>query len=150
MVTTRLQRSALAMFFFVMLFCQPPRPNTQNYNFFIQTEQGETGLYVDLAKTEKKREKGLMFRKSLSDDAGMLFVYPNEVIPSFWMKNTLIPLDMIFFDGTGKVVFVFRGAEPFSEKLITPTAPCRTVLEVNAGFVNKYKIKAGNTSRFSN
>lgn len=91
---------------------------------------------VNLAKTSQQRETGLMYRQSLAKNTGMLFVFENEGIYPFWMKNTLIPLDIIWIDGNNKVVFIKANAEPCQSQAcsqINPGVNAKYVLEVNAG-----------------
>jgi hypothetical protein len=98
-------------------------------------------INLEIADTPKKRERGLMFRKSLPKLQGMLFIFEKEDIHPFWMKNTLIPLDMIFIDRNLKVVGIIKHAKP---NTLTPRivkAPSKYVIEVRAGFAKKYKIK---------
>lgn len=105
---------------------------------------------VELAQTEKEMSKGLMFRDSLGEKTGMLFALWKIGEPSgMWMKNTKIPLDMLFVDKDGMIYWIYENAEPNSVKLIVaPYAPY-AVLEVNAGDVIKYGIKIGDTIKHS-
>lgn len=99
---------------------------------------------VEIADDEDERARGLMFRENMAPDHGMLFVYPSEQPVSFWMKNTILPLDLVFIDDQGKVVGVEQGT-PHSEAPISPGAPARFVLELNAGTAAKAGIDAGDT-----
>lgn len=108
-------------------------------------------LRVELAATSQAQAKGLMFRTSLPADRGMLFVFAKEDFWSFWMKNTYIPLDIIWMDSRGRVVDMVenampsKAAEPPSFK---PVFAARYVLEANAGFAAKNGIKPGARARF--
>jgi uncharacterized protein len=104
---------------------------------------------VEVASTEPQREVGLMFRKHLDDNAGMIFVFPDAAPRNFWMHNTPIPLDMIFADATGRVTGIVANAEPFSDKLLGVEGNAEYVLEVNGGFCAKNGIKAGDKMDFS-
>lgn len=107
---------------------------------------GKTGVHVfsvEIADTEPEREKGLMYRKRLPDGHGMLFDFHQDQQVGFWMKNTYIPLDMIFIRGDGRIVSIARDAEPLSEKVIYSAAPVRAVLEVKAGTVARLGIAPG-------
>ena len=84
-----------------------------------------------------------MFRRQLAADAGMAFLFDQEQPHPFWMKNTFIPLDMIFIDGRGTVVGVIRNAEPLTLSPRDIGRPSRTVVEVNAGFARRHGIGAG-------
>jgi uncharacterized membrane protein (UPF0127 family) len=103
---------------------------------------------VEVADTDASREYGLMFRKHLDEDAGMIFLFKAPDHQTFWMKNTVIPLDMIFADSTGKIVGMVRNAEPFSEAVDSVNGDSQYVLEVNGGFCDRHGIKAGDTLRF--
>ncbi len=107
-----------------------------------------TAVTVEIADTAATREYGLMFRKHLDQDAGMIFVFKAPQHLEFWMKNTVIPLDMIFADSTGKIVGVVRKAEPFSEAIDSVEPDSQYVLEVNGGFCERHGVKAGDTLRF--
>jgi uncharacterized membrane protein (UPF0127 family) len=101
---------------------------------------------IELAVTDEARALGLMFRDALSADAGMLFLFDSDGRVPFWMKNTFIPLDMIWISATGEVVDVHAGVRPC--KLdpcpnVEPARPGRAVLEVNAGFAAGHGIRPG-------
>ncbi len=104
---------------------------------------------VEIASTPVEHEMGLMFRKSLDKNAGMLFIYSKEEIQFFWMKNTFIPLDIIFIDSNFTVVDAYRNAKPHDETTIASKAAARFVLEINAGIADRCRIKAGVKVRFS-
>lgn len=98
---------------------------------------------VEIVSTPATREQGLMFRKSLGANAGMLFLYPEEQAVSFWMKNTLIPLDMLFLKADGRIAHIAHNAVPLDETPIESEAPVKAVLEVNGGTANALGIKEG-------
>ena len=104
---------------------------------------------VEVASTGPQRELGLMYRKHLDDNAGMIFVFPNEAPRNFWMHNTPIPLDMIFADANGVITGIVANAEPFSDKLLGVEGNSEYVLEVNGGFCAKNGIKPGDRLDFS-
>lgn len=102
-------------------------------------------INVEIADTAEEREQGLMNRESLCDRCGMLFVFDEEGKYSFWMKDTLIPLDMVFIDKNGIIVNIYS-AEPCAEEQCesyTPTDNAKYVLEVNKGFVDMHHINEG-------
>lgn len=106
---------------------------------------------AELAFTDANRSRGLMFRESLPPDAGMLFVFPNLDIQSFWMKNTLIPLDILWLNERKEVVYIVT-AHPCKKEpcqSISPMQKARYVLEVNAGFAKKHKIDLGSQVEFT-
>lgn len=109
----------------------------------IQTSGGPRHFQVELATTQDQQVQGLMFRRTLAPDAGMLFLYGEDHDILMWMKNTLIPLDMIFIDGAGKIVNIAERAVPQSLETIASRAPARAVLEVNGGTAARLGIKPG-------
>ena len=99
---------------------------------------------VELATTYSERQQGLMFREDLEFNEGMIFVYDQPKPVSFWMKNTSIPLDIIFADGSGTVTKIFKNAVPFSTVSIFGGEQVQYVLEINAGLSKSLGIKLGN------
>ncbi|RXV60405.1 hypothetical protein C6W92_13740 [Roseovarius sp. A46] len=104
---------------------------------------GEAVFRVETADTEAERAQGLMNRESLAASAGMLFVYPRPQQVGFWMKNTLIPLDMIFMDASGTVRRVHHEAQPHDTRPIMGGNGIQTVLEVNGGMARRIGIAPG-------
>jgi len=104
---------------------------------------------VEVASTGPQRELGLMYRKHLDDNAGMIFVFPKAAPQNFWMHNTPIPLDMIFADAAGRIIGIVANAEPFNDKVVGVDGSSQYVLEVNGGFCAKNGIKAGDKMDFS-
>jgi uncharacterized membrane protein (UPF0127 family) len=102
---------------------------------------------VEVARTEPERARGLMFRTSLADGAGMLFVFDETGEHPFWMKNTLIPLDMIFIDDSGRITGVVARATPGALEPRSGGAS-RFVLEVNGGWAEARGVAAGDQVRF--
>jgi uncharacterized membrane protein (UPF0127 family) len=96
-----------------------------------------------IADDDARRARGLMFVQHLDDDQGMLFIYPATQEISMWMKNTYIPLDMVFIDSGGKVVHVVANTKPHSLESITSTKPVLAVLELKAGTASRLKIAPG-------
>lgn len=117
---------------------------------FAPADQPEATVTVEIAATQASREQGLMNRTSLADDRGMIFVMPGEGNHSFWMKNTLIPLDMIFVSGARKVVGIVANAEPLTLTIRSVGAPSSYVVEVNGGYAAAHHIAAGTGARFVN
>ena len=109
----------------------------------IQTSQGEAAFTVEIADEPDEMTRGLMFRRELADDAGMLFVYVQPRTASMWMKNTYIPLDIIFADSQKRIVKIRRNTTPKSEAQVLSEAPAAYVLEVNAGFADRHKLQEG-------
>ena len=103
---------------------------------------------AELATTAESQRRGLMFRESLAEDEGMLFIFHREDIRSFWMKNTLIPLDMVFIDGAGTVVGIVHEAEPLTLDSRTVERPSRYVLELQGGWARAFGLHEGSRIRF--
>ena len=103
---------------------------------------------VEVADTMSSRETGLMYRSHLDENAGMLFVFPAPDHLTFWMKNTEIPLDMIFADDAGRVIGVVEKAEPYSEALLDVPGKSQYVLEVNGGWAARHGVKRGDRFGF--
>jgi hypothetical protein len=102
---------------------------------------------VEIADTDASRERGLMFRKSLAGDAGMLFDFKSEQNVSFWMKNTLIPLDMLFIDKDGYIINLAPNATPLSEANIPSGGPVLGVLEIRGGRAAELGVEPGDRVR---
>lgn len=109
----------------------------------ISTASGRHAFEVEVMRTEEGRERGLMFRRSMPADHGMLFDFDGERVIDMWMKNTFIPLDMIFIGHAGKVVAVLENTEPMSERILSSRVPALRVLEVNAGTAARIGLKIG-------
>ena len=109
----------------------------------VHGERGPTPVRVELALTSDQRARGLMWRDHLDEDAGMLFVFPEARDLAFWMKNTPLPLDIIFIDAEGRVVSIAENTTPYSEKSLPSAAPAQYVLEVNGGFAKKRGVAPG-------
>ncbi|MDC0656593.1 DUF192 domain-containing protein [Leisingera sp. SS27] len=108
---------------------------------------GQTGFSVEIADDEQERAQGLMFRESMPRGAGMLFVYDRPQPAAFWMKNTLIPLDIIFLDKTGLVTTVHENAKPGDLTPIPGGDEVFAVLEINGGLARRYGIAPGTQLR---
>jgi uncharacterized membrane protein (UPF0127 family) len=104
---------------------------------------------VEIANTVSSREIGLMYRSHLDENAGMIFIFQEPQHLTFWMKNTEIPLDMIFADANGKIVGMVQNAMPFSEQMLAVNGNSLYVLEVNGGFAKRHAISAGDTMKFA-
>ncbi len=103
---------------------------------------------AEVANTPTAREQGLMYRNDLGTDAGMLFLFPQDEDLEFWMKNTPLPLDMIFIDASRIVVGIVANARPFSTQTRGIGKPSRYVLEVHGGFCLRHGITAGDKVDF--
>ena len=108
---------------------------------------GQAQFNVEIADSAAERQKGLMFRESLPRSAGMLFRYDAPQVASFWMKNTLIPLDMLFADETGRVRVVHSNATPGDRTSIKGGPGILLVLEINGGLAKRLGITEGSQMR---
>lgn len=154
----------IALVFFIYVFfysadvlLSPASPATMPEACF-DLSAGKKCFFVELAKTQAEREKGLMFRSRLDTDKGMLFIFNGEGTYPFWMKNTLIPLDIIWIDKNYKVAYVAESAQPCLPAeagkqeacpLIIPPANSNYVLEINAGISKKIGLKPGDEFIFN-
>jgi len=109
----------------------------------IATSSGRHVFQVEVADSEGEREQGLMNRKSLPADHGMIFVFPRSQPVQFWMKNTFIPLDMIFVDEKGAIAGIKANAKPLSEDIISSPESVRYVIELNGGEAARIKAERG-------
>jgi uncharacterized membrane protein (UPF0127 family) len=107
------------------------------------TATGKHRITVEVADSDQERSTGLMFRQSLGDEEGMIFIYPRDEPISMWMKNTYISLDMIFVRGDGIVHRIASDTEPFSEQTISSDENVRAVIEMKAGSARRLGIKSG-------
>jgi uncharacterized protein len=134
---------ALASICFTMTACQA-EPQV-----VIVTQDGrEVAFGVEIADTPAKRELGLQYRRDLPSDRGMIFLFSREAEQTFWMKNTPIPLDMIFISGERRIVGISEQAVPFSLDPRSVGRPSRFVLEINGGLSKRYGIRPGDLVRF--
>jgi uncharacterized protein len=119
----------------------------------IKTQAKTYDIYIQVADTKEERASGLMGQKSLDEFDGMLFIFDNELIPAFWMKNMQIPLDMVFIGADKKIKHIISSVPPCavgeSECVqYTSPIPVKYVLELNAGFAEKYGVKTGDETMF--
>ena len=132
------------------------------FNFFLisfytfSNEKIEVSIYnknitfnVEVAKTIEERRTGLMYRKKLLNNEGMLFIFPREKIIQLWMKNTYIPLDVIFISKNKVIVDIKKNMEKLSETIVKSKVKSRYALEFNAGLINKLAIEIGDKVLFN-
>ncbi|MCF6303461.1 MAG: DUF192 domain-containing protein [Devosiaceae bacterium] len=99
----------------------------------LHTKSGNVSISVDIVDTNESRAKGLMFVQSMAPDKGMLFDFKETRVVSFWMRNTFIPLDMVFIAADGEILNIHANARPHDQTGISSQVPVRFVLEINAG-----------------
>ena len=132
------------------------------FNFFLisfytfSNEKIDVSIYkknitfkVEVAKTIEERRTGLMYRKKLYNNEGMLFIFPREKIIQLWMKNTYIPLDVIFISENKVIVDIKKNMEKLSETIVKSKVKSRYALEFNAGLINKLDIEIGDKVLFN-
>lgn len=139
-----------ALFVGTGYLCEAGAPVVEEGPLSPLTIETATGVYpyrVEVADTEAARELGLMFRSSMAGDHGMLFDMGRSRETTFWMRNTLIPLDIIFIGANGRVVSIAANARPMSDRLIASGPPARFVLELNARQARHIGLKVGDRIR---
>lgn len=104
---------------------------------------------IEIAETEYESQTGLMHRGSMENNQAMLFIFPNIQMRSFYMKNTLIPLDIIYLDENKKVVSIQKNAKPMDESSLPSSAPAKYVLEINGGLSDELNIVEGDSISFT-
>jgi len=115
----------------------------------IATSTGLHSFSVEVMRTDEQRARGLMNRRFMAQDRGMLFDFKREEPVAMWMKNTYLSLDMVFIDKSGKVVNIAENTEPLSERIIPSAGPVLAVLELNAGTARRIGLKPGDRLRHS-
>lgn len=110
-----------------------------------QSENGEyiSGLDIEFADNDFERGQGLMYRTEMEESQGMLFIFPYEATQSFFMKNTIISLDMLFINSHMEIVTIHKNTEPYSLESYPSTEPAQYVLETIAGYTDKFNINTG-------
>ena len=134
----------LAWWSVVSCLSQPIYSSTCDMSFLtIEFKDAKAEMKVELADSYLERKKGLMFRKKLDLNSGMLFIYEEPQQLGFWMKNTLVPLDIAFANKKGKVMRVVHDTEPLSLNIINSGENIQYVLEVNAGYSEQFNLYVG-------
>lgn len=139
----RLARTGAAGLFALVLMAQATGYATGTGTLVLKTDTGDHSFNIEVAKTAQEKALGLMHRRSLPDNAGMLFLYDRPQPAAMWMKNTHIPLDMVFISAAGRVHRIETHTEPFSKVLIPSGGDVAAVLELNAGQTGKIGLKPG-------
>ncbi|MGF1562524.1 MAG: DUF192 domain-containing protein [Geminicoccaceae bacterium] len=127
---------------------QPPIEGVDGYDYHdatLRTRAGDIALKVEVADEPDARSMGLMWRKELPRHHGMLFDFGEERMAAMWMRNTLIPLDMLFIRADGTIAQIHRNAQPLDETVIRSNEPVRYVLELRGQAAYAYNLKVGDT-----
>jgi hypothetical protein len=128
-----------------------PKFNKDGNLWFVKAASGDTIKQIDIeyANTPDRIEYGMMYRKSMDENTGMLFFMGNMDLRSFWMKNTYVSLDIIFIDDQLRIVSIQKNAEPLNTRSLPSTGPAQYVLEVKGGLCDKLGVKSGDKVQFS-
>lgn len=137
----------IIIYYIIFIFACLIYSGCQSDNKYVKVQFGKQTFKVETAVTEAQRSKGLMHRRSLDANSGMLFVYSYEQQLSFWMKNTLIPLDIAFIARDGHILNI-ESMEPLDESTVASDGKAMYALEMNRGFFEKYDIKVGDRIEF--
>lgn len=118
---------------------------TKHGELTFQSAEGKyiSGLDLEFADNDEERAQGLMYRTEMEENQGMLFIFPYEARQSFFMKNTVIPLDMLFINSKLEIVTIHKNTKPYSLESSASTAPAQYVLETIAGYTDKYNVQEG-------
>ena len=128
---------------------EPPFMKEGELKFIMSDKKTEIKkIDIELAENDNERMQGMMYRKSMDDNKGMLFVFDLEEPQSFWMKNTIIPLDIMYVNSKKEIVKIFKNTTPFSENSLPSEKPAIYVVEVGGGFTDRYGIKEGDMINF--
>ena len=156
--------ASLAIIFFAYYYKEKKnKPTSQPYKryevpfkkegelFFIGKINKDTikKIHIEVAENEQERTQGLMWRYSMADSLGMLFLFEKEKPQSFWMRNTYISLDIIFANEKFEIVTIQKYTQPLSDFPIPSDFPAKYVVETNSGFCDAHKIKVGDVLKFS-
>ncbi len=141
--------AVLAMMLATLAACAEPEGPRTTERLVIETASGDQIFNIEFAETEDERRRGLMFREDLAEDSGMLFDFEDSRVITMWMRNTPLPLDMIFIIRTGRIAHIAENTVPFSEAIISSRYPVSAVLEVNAGTARRLGITTGDLVRHS-
>ncbi|KGD94356.1 DUF192 domain-containing protein [Rhizobium sp. YS-1r] len=144
-ISLKVIKSALAALFLLLAGAAIAQEMTfPRDELSIRTAAGETHrLSIELAVTDAQRQHGLMYRKEMAPDHGMLFDFGQARRVSMWMENTVLALDMLFIQGDGTISHIKENAVPFSRDIIDSQGPVKFVLEINAGRAKALGIKVG-------
>jgi hypothetical protein len=116
--------------------------------YLLKSSDSIKKIDIEIADNQYEHETGLMYRQSMKEAQGMLFIYPEEALRSFYMKNTYIPLDIIFYSKDSSVVSFTENAQPLDETSLPSDKPAKFILELNAGKVKEWNIEVGDKIDF--
>lgn len=118
--------------------------------FFLRQESGDTikQISIEIADNDQERTQGLMYRSTMADSLGMLFIFDQEEEQSFWMKNTIMTLDILYANAQGEILTLYKYTTPYSEAPMPSYQKAQYVVEVVGGFTDRYDIKIGDKISF--
>ncbi|MEP7146316.1 MAG: DUF192 domain-containing protein [bacterium] len=118
--------------------------------FFLRKVTGEVicKIEIEISDDENDSATGMMYRNDLDENQGMLFILKEYSVRSFWMKNTVIPLDIIFADSSKKIIKIYKETKPLSEELLSSLKPANNIVEVNGGYCKRSGIMEGDMISF--
>ncbi len=132
-----------------VIVIDPDQENSESSLWKILVGENREEIFVEIADSDSEQTAGLMFRNNLPENQGMLFIFKEEEIRSFWMKNTYISLDIIFLNSEKEVINFYESAEPLNEtKKYISASPCKYVLEVNGGWSKNHSLEEGDKIEF--
>ena len=136
----------IVLLFLIILFIFSKGQKNKLFPIDLKRKGNSVTYFVEIADTPEKAQIGLMYRKTMPRNQGMLFVFPHPSIIRMWMKNTYIPLDMIFFNAQNQIICLRENIHPLDEKnIISCPYPANKVLELNAGEIKSENIRLGDT-----
>lgn len=128
---------------------EPPFKKEGELSFLKKDGKESVKIDIEVADTGSERQQGLMWRKSMPETEGMLFVFPEMDMQAFWMKNTIMPLDIIYVDDKKEIVKIYKNTTPYSEKSLPSEKKAIYVVETVAGFCDKFGIAAGDKINYN-
>ena len=124
---------------------EPTDQKLARIEFYDSTGNKNIDIIAEIVEDEYHRARGLMFRENLPDNQGMLFIFDDEALRYFWMKNTTISLDIIYLNANLKIVKIHKNTTPLSEQLYPSEKPAEYVVEVRSGFTDRYQVMEGDS-----
>lgn len=130
-------------------FDNPPKFRKDGELLFLESGSDKLlfKIETEIVSTDEERARGLMFRNEMAEDNGMIFLFSQEDTQSFYMRNTLIPLDIIYVNSKMEIVDIYKNTEPLNETSLPSKAPAMYVVEINGGLCEKYGIEEGDLIR---
>ena len=140
----------IAVYFLFIRKSSDPDFKKEGEVIFFDKENRQRIIKIDaeVANNNSERIRGLMYRKQMDEDHGMLFIFEKPDTQSFWMRNTILPLDIMFIDSAGVIDTIYRKTIPYSDKSLPSRRRVQFVVEVNGGWSDKFGVKEGDLIEF--